>query len=248
MICSKLNSNTKYQTSIQASCFISRPETFQRSSEVSATKDLTLPYFNDYAVKINFTGLGQHLKQVIPTCAMCEGKVYSEEEIDKIIKELLPQSGKTLQKSLTSLIEDLTQPQKSKQNLIKDKNETINKKRVKIIKSIIRTSQKYSSESCQQLLDNRKADLYLFPGKLQTRPAEEIMKYIYLPFVESVDHFKAKINGGSNSDDNYVQACLGCNNYKSAMEPEEFLSRYPEVKGNIEAWNKKYRCAQKQKN
>lgn len=216
------------------------PQKKAKVSDIEIRKDFNLPYFNDHMVNLNFTGLGSHLKGVVSECAMCGGKVYSEEEIAEIVKTMLPQAGNKLQNSLTSLMKDLTQPDKSHQKLIKDKNESVLKKRVKTIKSLIRASKNYPAETLEGILENRKSELFLFPGKLQNRSADEIMKYLYIPFIESVDHFEARINGGKDNKDNYVQSCLGCNNHKSDMAPKEFLKRYPEVRGNIDRWNKKY--------
>lgn len=64
---------------------------------------------------------------------------------------------------------------------------------------------------------------------------ESAFKQYPHPDMPTIDHFIAKRNGGTNSQDNLVLACLDCNMIKKAKTPEEFRYHMQYVASGISA-------------
>ncbi|MEW5822612.1 MAG: hypothetical protein AB1782_20635 [Cyanobacteriota bacterium] len=221
--------------------YIDKPEKQKETAFKSSYDFLNPQLYHSNMVKISFSGLCSELKNVVDHCAYCGGKVYSEKEINKIVDDMIQLKGPELNKALNNLIRDLTQPDKKAESLIQDKNETINKKRVRVLEKLCRLNIAEPGLTCEALIKDNIKDLRLSPKKLESRGATEILKFMFYPMIESVDHFEPKIKGGENSRRNFVESCLGCNNLKSDMDPDNFLSRYPEVNYRIKRWEEEYK-------
>ena len=159
-------------------------------------------------------------------CAYCGCKVYTEQQIDAIAKEMLGSKADRLEGKIKSVIEKLEGAKHSQEIELAKRLE--NKEQIDFFNHLLETSAKKSFLKGEVIFE----DVY----GLSRDEALELLKKNMHPLLRTIDHVSPQNEEKENhhSDVNLVEACYCCNhNLKKGVSFSEFYTMFPSIKNNM---------------
>ena len=166
-------------------------------------------------------------------CAYCGSKVYSEQQIDSLAKEMLRDSSHRLQGDIKSVLEKLEAAVRSEELTVA--KQLANKKEIEFYKKFLQQAEDKAwlkGEAIFQQVYGLDSDEAFVELKRNLRP-----------LTRTIDHVSPQNLGEDNKDDdvNLVEACYCCNHdLKEGMPFSEFYKMYPSIKENMPVDKFKY--------
>ena len=159
-------------------------------------------------------------------CAYCGCKIYSENQIDSIAKELLTTKSYKLRGKIKSVLEKLNEAKNSSEITIA--KQIANKDKIEFFQKFLDLSSKKAYLSGLDILN----EIY----QLSEEDAFKLLKTNLTPLLATVDHISPQNEGQENkhSDMNLVETCCCCNrDIKNGTPFSEFYMLFPSIKNNM---------------
>ncbi len=161
-------------------------------------------------------------------CAYCGCKVYSEQQIDSIAKEMLASKSDRLQGKVRSVLEKLYDAKNSKEIAVAKRIE--NQQQIEFFKNFL------DIVSNKPYLKGEAIFSQVY--SISRDEALELLVKNMLPLLRTVDHVSPQNQEQENkdSDMNLVEACYCCNHdLKKGVPFSEFYALFPSIKNNMPA-------------
>lgn len=159
-------------------------------------------------------------------CAYCGTKVYDEQQIDSLTKEMLSSKHDKLKGKVKSVVEKLEIAKYSQELSLAKRVQ--NEADVDYFNHLLELTANKPYMRCETVLDQ----VY---GMNQEEAYEEISKHLK-PLQRTIDHISPQnMNQDNNSSDiNLVEACYCCNHdLKQGISFQEFYAMFPSIKKNM---------------
>ena len=166
-------------------------------------------------------------------CAYCGCKVYTEQQIDSLAKEMLRDSAHRLQGDIKSVLEKLEAAVRSDELTVA--KQLSNKKEIEFYKKFLQQAEDKSWLKGESIFQQ----VY----GLDSEEATTELKKNLRPLTRTIDHVSPQNLGEENKDEdvNLVEACYCCNHdIKEGMPFSEFYRMYPSIKENMPVDKFKY--------
>ena len=166
-------------------------------------------------------------------CAYCGCKVYNEQQIESLAKEMLRDSSHRLQGDIKSVLEKLEAAVRSEELTVA--KQLSNKKEIDFYKKFLQQSEDKSWLKGEAIFQQ----IY----GLEPEEAFVELKKNLRPLTRTIDHVSPQNLGEENKDEdiNLVEACYCCNHdIKEGMPFSEFYRMYPSIKENMPVDKFKY--------
>ncbi len=199
-----------------SSAFVSSPSLFK----------LNKPLMADV---VSFSGKRYEEETIVnPTnhCAYCGCKVYNQQQIDSLAKEIMNSRSNRLEGKIKSIREKLTEAKNSIE-LSSAKKES-NKKEIEFFDKLLELSSTRAYMSGEDILKS----VY----NIEKDEALKLINKNLLPLQKTIDHVSPQNleQKNNNSDINLVEACTCCNGrLKEGMSFPEFYLMFPSIKNNM---------------
>ena len=170
-------------------------------------------------------------------CAYCGCKVYTEQQIDSLAKEMLRDGAHRLQGDIKSVLEKLETAERSYELTVAKQIE--NEKEIQFYKKFLEQAEDKSWLKGEAIFQQ----VY----GLDSEEATAELKRNLRPLTRTIDHVSPQKLGEENKDEdvNLVEACYCCNHdIKEGMPFSEFYKMYPSIKENMPVDKFKYAHAQ----
>jgi hypothetical protein len=159
-------------------------------------------------------------------CAYCGCKVYNEEQLDSIAKEILLLKADRLQGKLKSVLEKLGDAKNSQEISIAKRLE--NKEQVDFFNNFLNISSKKTFYNG--------AEIFKEEYNLDSDEALEELKKNLHPLLRTIDHVtpQNEEKDNDNSDINLVESCYCCNHdLKKGVAFSDFYTMFPSIRNNM---------------
>ena len=166
-------------------------------------------------------------------CAYCGCKVYTEQQVDSLAKEMLRDSAHRLQGDIKSVLEKLEAAVRSEELTVA--KQLANKKEIEFYRKFLEQSEDKSWLKGEAIFQQ----VY----GLDSEEAFNELKKNLRPLTRTIDHVSPQKLGEENKDEdvNLVEACYCCNHdIKEGMPFSEFYKMYPSIKENMPVDKFKY--------
>ena len=170
-------------------------------------------------------------------CAYCGCKVYTEQQIDSLAKEMLRDSSHRLQGDIKSVLEKLEAAVRSEELTVA--KQLANKKEIEFYKKFLQQAEDKSWLKGEAIFQQ----VY----GLESEDACTELKKNLRPLTRTIDHVSPQNLGEDNKDEdvNLVEACYCCNHdLKEGVPFSEFYKMYPSIKENMPVDKFKFAHAQ----
>ena len=178
---------------------------------------------------ISFSAKKYDIDSIInPTnhCAYCGCKVYSEAQIEALVKSMLSSKSHRLQGDIKSVLEKLESAFRSEELTFAKKIE--NHDEIDFFRKFLKFAEDKSFLKGEAIFEQ----IY----HLESDDAFEVLKRNMRPLTRTVDHVSPQNleEENNNSDINLVEACYCCNHdLKKGMSFPEFYAMFPSIKENM---------------
>ena len=178
---------------------------------------------------VSFSGKKYSIESILnPTnhCAYCGTKVYDDQQIDSLTKEMLNSKHDKLKGKVKSVVEKLEIAKYSQELTLAKRVQ--NAADVDYFNHLLELTANKPYMKCEMVLDQ----VY---GMNQEEAYEEISKHLK-PLQRTVDHISPQNMSQDNnsSDINLVEACYCCNHdLKQGISFQEFYAMFPSIKKNM---------------
>lgn len=159
-------------------------------------------------------------------CAYCGCKVYNEQQIDGIAKEILVSKADRLQGKIRSIIEKLESAKYSQEIALAKRLES--EQEIKFFRDFSQIAAKKSFLRGDAIFEQ----VY----SMNREQAIEELKKNMKPLLRTIDHVSPQNleQENNNADINLVEACYCCNhNIKKGMSFNEFYVMFPSIQNNM---------------
>lgn len=170
-------------------------------------------------------------------CAYCGCKVYTQEHLDSIAKEILSLKSERLQGKIKSILEKLDGAKHSEEIALAKRLENIQE--IEFFKNFLDISSKKPFLKGDAIFEQ----IY---QKNQDEAIELLTKNMH-PLLKTIDHVSPqnRKEDNMNSDINLVEACYCCNHdLKKGISFEEFFAMFPAIELNMPPDKFKYASSQ----
>lgn len=161
-------------------------------------------------------------------CAYCGCKVYTEQQIDSIAKEILTSKSGRLEGKIKSILEKLEGAKHSDELSVAKRIE--NEEQIKFFRNFLEISSRKSYLRGDAIF----AQVY----EVDRDKALELLVTNMHPLLRTIDHISPQNleQENNNSDVNLVEACYCCNHDLKKGSPfNEFFTMFPSIKQNMPA-------------
>lgn len=193
----------------------------------------TNPIKNSYATNtgdvVSFSAKKYSAESIVnPTnhCAYCGVKVYDDQQIDSLTKEIMSSKHDKLKGKVKSVVEKLEIAKYSQELTLAKRVQ--NEADVNYFNHLLELTAKKPYMKCEMVLDQ----VY---GMNSDETYEEISKHLK-PLQRTIDHISPQnLHEENNSSDiNLVEACYCCNHdLKQGISFQEFYAMFPSIKKNM---------------
>lgn len=169
-------------------------------------------------------------------CGYCGCKVYSEDQISSIAKEILSSKYDRMNGQIRSVLEKLEGAKSSEELALAKRLE--NEEEIKFFKNLAEVASKKAFLRGDAIF----SQVY----STDSSTALELVKTNLRPLLKTVDHISPQNEGkdNNNSDINLVEACWCCNHdLKKGTSFVEFYTMYPSIKNNMPSEKFEYAAA-----
>lgn len=159
-------------------------------------------------------------------CAYCNAKVYTENELNAMARDLMLLKGNKLQGKIRSVTEKLGN--KNSHNALIAKKAEVNKEYIDFFESFAEYSSKYQKMTGTEILKK-----YF---QVEEKKSQEFLQSQLHPLLKTIDHVVPQKEGVDNSDSelNLVESCDTCNRkIKNGMSFQSFNFTYPSIKDEM---------------
>ncbi len=175
---------------------------------------------------VSFSGKNYSMNTIKnPTghCGYCGAKVYTENELDAMAREIMQLKGNKLQGKIRSVTEKLGN--RASNNALSAKKAEVNKEFIEFFEGFADHSSKNVKMSGAEILKKY--------YQIDAQKSQEFLNAKLHPLLKTLDHV-VPVNAdvdNSDSDLNLVEACWACNHeIKDGMSFESFNFTYPTIK------------------
>lgn len=178
---------------------------------------------------ITFSGKNYNIRDIkncTNHCGYCGCKLYNENQMESIAKELLNSKSTRLQGKIKSILEKLEGAKNSDEIAIAKRLE--NSQEIEFFKDFLAASKEKSFLKGEFILEQLYKTSYEESFKL-------LMKNMH-PLLKTIDHISPqKLNEKNNNIDlNLIEACYCCNhNIKKGINFSEFYAMFPSIQNNM---------------
>ena len=159
-------------------------------------------------------------------CAYCGCKVYSENQIDSLAKEMLTTKAGRLEGKIKSVLEKLTEAKNSQELSLAKRLE--NEDEIKFFSRFLENASNKSYLKGEAIFHQ--------VDEIDKDKALVMLKKNMHPLLATVDHISPQNEqkDNLNSDINLVEACYCCNHdLKKGVAFDEFYAMFPTIKNNM---------------
>lgn len=178
---------------------------------------------------VSFSAKSYNIEDIVhPTnhCAYCGCKVYSDEQLDALTKELMTLKADRLHGKIKSVLEKLSEARNSSQ--LQQAKKIENTDEIKFFKKFLDVSENKSYLRGEQVI----AELY----SLEDEKIFEKIRSNLRPLMRTIDHITPQNEDKDNmdSDINLVESCYTCNHdIKDGLGFAEFFGLFPDIQENM---------------
>ena len=196
---------------------------------VGQTKPIKPSYANQNGDVVSFTSKKYSAESILnPTnhCAYCGCKVYNEQQIDSLVKEMLASKHDKLKGKVKSVVEKLEIAKYSQELTLAKRVQ--NEADVEYFNHLLELTANKPYMRCEMVLDQ----VY---GMNSEEAYEELAKHLK-PLQRTIDHISPQnLHEENNSSDiNLVESCYCCNHdLKQGISFQEFYAMFPSIKKNM---------------
>lgn len=196
---------------------------------IGKTNPIKNSYANQQGDVVSFTSKKYSAESILnPTnhCAYCGCKVYNEQQIDSLVKEMLASKHDKLKGKVKSVVEKLEIAKYSQELTLAKRVQ--NEADVEYFNHLLELTANKPYMRCEMVLDQ----VY---GMNSEEAYEELAKHLK-PLQRTVDHISPQnLHEENNSSDiNLVEACYCCNHdLKQGISFQEFYAMFPSIKKNM---------------
>ena len=202
-------------------------------SLIGKTNQQTNPIRNSYVANsgdvVSFAAKKYSYESIVnPTnhCAYCGVKVYDDQQIDSLVKEMLASKHDKLKGKVKSVVEKLEIAKYSQELTLAKRVQ--NEADVEYFNHLLELTANKPYMRCEMVLDQ----VY---GMNSEEAYEEIAKHLK-PLQRTIDHISPQnLHEDNNSSDiNLVESCYCCNHdLKQGISFQEFYAMFPSIKKNM---------------
>lgn len=159
-------------------------------------------------------------------CAYCGEKVYNDQQIDSLAKEILSAKADRLESSIKGILEKLDDAKNAQDLALAKRLE--NKEQIEFFKNFLEISSKKSFLKGETIFEQ----VYNLPKD----EAHALLVKNLHPLQRTIDHVSPQKEDKDNnsSDVNLVEACYCCNHdIKKGVSFNEFYTMFPSIKNNM---------------
>lgn len=200
------------------------------SKNINKSNNNLLKYTNFmHGDVVSFTAKKYDAESIInPTnhCAYCGEKVYNEQQIDSLAKEMLSAKADRLEGNIRSVLEKLDGAKNAQDIALAKRLE--NKDQIEFFKNFLDIAAKKSFLKGEAIFEQ----VY----NLSKDEAYELLVKNLHPLQRTIDHVSPQKEEKDNnsSDVNLVEACYCCNHdLKKGVSFNEFYTMFPSIKNNM---------------
>lgn len=159
-------------------------------------------------------------------CAYCGSKVYTEQQLDSIAKEILSSKADRLDGKIKSVIEKLEEAKHSEELSVAKRIE--NEEEIKFFQKFLEVASKKSFMKGEAIFES----VY----NLDSEQALALLLKNLHPLMRTIDHVSPQKEDkeNHNADINLVESCYCCNHdLKRGSSFSEFYTMFPTIKNNM---------------
>ena len=193
------------------------------------TNPISYSYASNAGDVVSFSSKKYSAESILnPTnhCAYCGCKVYNEQQIDSLVKEMMASKHDKLKGKVKSVVEKLEIAKYSQE--LSFAKRVQNEADVEYFNHLLELTANKPYMRCEMVLDQ----VY---GMNSEEAYEEISKHLR-PLQRTVDHISPQnLHEDNNSSDiNLVESCYCCNHdLKQGISFQEFYAMFPSIKKNM---------------